>query len=230
VFGDIYRPMLHVTRHTIMSRDKNVTELTEMNELHADFVLHIISFLNIYDQGRFARASTRLYYLVHQYRRIHGPEFVAATSNSETSPDEGNEIPPNQQQQQEQQMHSSLPSKKRNNIGRLQCQSSSQLSTQDVIKNGLSQLTRPPDVAFVFTTVEFDNDDDDDDDNNNDNKEVFHTLLPSNCVAIGAISSATQSYIPNRDNHHHHHHYQLEHESHTTCPMRHMLHHFVWKI
>eukprot|EP00934_Nitzschia_sp_Nitz4_P003067 Nitzschia sp. Nitz4//scaffold387_size12074//7796//9493//NITZ4_009002-RA/size12074-processed-gene-0.5-mRNA-1//1//CDS//3329549973//3057//frame0 len=51
-----------------------------LDDISADLVLHIIQFLNVRSSGRFAECSQRYYYLVHQYRKIRGPELIASSS------------------------------------------------------------------------------------------------------------------------------------------------------
>ena len=47
--------------------------------ISSDLALKIIQYLNVVDSGRLACVSRRYYYLVHQYRRLRGPE-IATTS------------------------------------------------------------------------------------------------------------------------------------------------------
>lgn len=51
-----------------------------MDNFNSDLVLHIIQYLNVVDSGRLATAAQRYYYLVHQYRKIRGPQLVTASS------------------------------------------------------------------------------------------------------------------------------------------------------
>ena len=46
-----------------------------------DLGLKIIQYLNVIDSGRLAEVSQRYYYLVHQYRRLRGPELVTVRSD-----------------------------------------------------------------------------------------------------------------------------------------------------
>lgn len=52
--------------------------------ISSDLALKVIQYLNVIDSGRLAGVSQRYYYLVHQYRRLRGPELVATS----TSPDD----------------------------------------------------------------------------------------------------------------------------------------------
>lgn len=47
--------------------------------ISSDLALKIIQYLNVVDSGRLACASQRYYYLVHQYRRLQGPELVTTS-------------------------------------------------------------------------------------------------------------------------------------------------------
>ena len=49
-------------------------------QCEANIVLHVIQFLNARDSGRLMQTTKRFYYLVHQFRRLRGPELVAAAS------------------------------------------------------------------------------------------------------------------------------------------------------
>lgn len=51
-----------------------------MEEYNSDLVLHVIQYLNVLDSGRFAACCKRYYYLVHQFRRLSGPELVTVAS------------------------------------------------------------------------------------------------------------------------------------------------------
>jgi small ligand-binding sensory domain FIST len=59
---------------------KKVQESSTMEEFNSDLVLHVVQFLNVIDSGRFAQASKRYYYLVHQYRLLSGPELAISSS------------------------------------------------------------------------------------------------------------------------------------------------------
>ena len=54
-----------------------------MDAFHSDFLIQILSFLNVIDSTRLAETSKRFYYLVHQFRTLSGPQLVAATPNRE---------------------------------------------------------------------------------------------------------------------------------------------------
>lgn len=51
-----------------------------MDSWNADLVLQVIQFLSLKDGNRLAAASQRYYFLVHQYRKVRGPEIVAVSS------------------------------------------------------------------------------------------------------------------------------------------------------
>ena len=54
-------------------------------EFHSDVLLQLVGYLNVADAGRLAETCPRMYYLVHQYRLLKGPELVtAATYNPDT--------------------------------------------------------------------------------------------------------------------------------------------------
>jgi hypothetical protein len=54
---------------------------TALGQFNSDLVLHIVSYLNIKESGRWALCAKRYYYLVHQYRSVvKGPELVMASS------------------------------------------------------------------------------------------------------------------------------------------------------
>ena len=53
--------------------------------ISSDLALKIIQYLNVIDSGRLACASQRYYYLVHQYRRLRGPELVTTSSPPSSS-------------------------------------------------------------------------------------------------------------------------------------------------
>ena len=60
-----------------------------MDSLSSDLVLKIIQYLNAVDSGRL-EVSQRYYYLVHQYRRLRGPELVTTFQSSQFPPDHDN--------------------------------------------------------------------------------------------------------------------------------------------
>jgi hypothetical protein len=49
--------------------------------ISSDLALKIIQYLNVVDSGRLACVSQRYYYLVHQYRRLRGPELATTSSH-----------------------------------------------------------------------------------------------------------------------------------------------------
>ena len=51
-----------------------------MEDCSADLLLHVVQFLNIKDSGCLALSSKRVYYLVHHYRKLRGPEIVTVAS------------------------------------------------------------------------------------------------------------------------------------------------------
>jgi hypothetical protein len=51
-----------------------------MEDFNSDLVLHVVQFLNVIDSGRFAQASKRYHYLVHQYRLLSGPDLATSSS------------------------------------------------------------------------------------------------------------------------------------------------------
>jgi small ligand-binding sensory domain FIST len=56
-----------------------------MDDLNSDLLLDVIQYLNLQDSSRLATSCRRLYYLVHQFRRLKGPELVTSASyNSAT--------------------------------------------------------------------------------------------------------------------------------------------------
>ena len=53
-----------------------------LRDASGDLLLSIVSFLNVQEGNRFAATCRRSYYWVHQYRRMRGPELVAALAES----------------------------------------------------------------------------------------------------------------------------------------------------
>lgn len=51
-----------------------------MDELDFNNVLNIIEYLNVLDSSTLSMSARRYYYLVHEYRRLRGPEVVTASS------------------------------------------------------------------------------------------------------------------------------------------------------
>ncbi len=51
-----------------------------MEVLDYNCVLNIIEHLHVLDSGRFAATAKRYYYLVHEFRRLHGPEVITVSS------------------------------------------------------------------------------------------------------------------------------------------------------
>ena len=50
--------------------------------ISSDLALKIIQCLNVVDSGELASVSRRYYYLVHQYRRLRGPELATTSSSA----------------------------------------------------------------------------------------------------------------------------------------------------
>mmetsp|Transcript_6972 Transcript_6972/g.17500 ORF Transcript_6972/g.17500 Transcript_6972/m.17500 type:complete len:235 (-) Transcript_6972:91-795(-) len=50
--------------------------------ISSDLALRFIRYLNVADSGRLACSSQRFYYLVHQFRRLKGPEIVTTTART----------------------------------------------------------------------------------------------------------------------------------------------------
>lgn len=55
--------------------------MTSLPDLSADLLLNVIRYLNVREAGNLAIQSHRLYYLVHQYRRLRGTELTVASSH-----------------------------------------------------------------------------------------------------------------------------------------------------
>ena len=51
-----------------------------MDSWNTDLILSVVQFLTVQDSSRLAATCSRFYYLVHTWRRLRGPELVAATS------------------------------------------------------------------------------------------------------------------------------------------------------
>jgi small ligand-binding sensory domain FIST len=51
-----------------------------MDNLNSDLLLDVIQYLNLQDSSRLATSCRRLYYLVHQFRSLKGPELVTSAS------------------------------------------------------------------------------------------------------------------------------------------------------
>jgi small ligand-binding sensory domain FIST len=51
-----------------------------MEDLNSDLLLDVIQYLNLQDSSRLATSCRRFYYLVHQFRRLKGPELVTSAS------------------------------------------------------------------------------------------------------------------------------------------------------
>ena len=51
-----------------------------MDDLNSDLLLDVIHYLNLQDSSRLATSCRRLYYLIHQFRRLKGPELVTSAS------------------------------------------------------------------------------------------------------------------------------------------------------
>jgi hypothetical protein len=49
---------------------------------NSDIALFVIQYLNVLDSSRMAQTNKRFYYLVHEYRRMRGPQLVAAASDN----------------------------------------------------------------------------------------------------------------------------------------------------
>jgi FIST C domain len=57
------------------------TTTSTLGQFNSDLMLHIASYLNIQESGRWALCAKRYYYLVHQYRSVvKGPELVMSSS------------------------------------------------------------------------------------------------------------------------------------------------------
>lgn len=54
--------------------------LIMLDLINSDLIINVVSHMNVIDSGKFALSSKRLYYLVHQYRTILGPQLVACSS------------------------------------------------------------------------------------------------------------------------------------------------------
>jgi small ligand-binding sensory domain FIST len=50
--------------------------------MSCDVLLHITSYLNVYDGNQWARVSRRSWFVMHHFRRLRGPELVASASHS----------------------------------------------------------------------------------------------------------------------------------------------------
>jgi len=66
-----------------MSEEMNYSLLRDGS---GDLLLSIVSYLNVTDGSKFGCTCRRAYYWVHQYRRLRGPEFVAAAAASSRGP------------------------------------------------------------------------------------------------------------------------------------------------
>lgn len=53
---------------------------TMLDLMNSDLLINIVSHVNVIDSGKFAQTSKRMYYLVHRYHDILGPQLVACSS------------------------------------------------------------------------------------------------------------------------------------------------------
>lgn len=51
-----------------------------MDDLNSDLILHITQYVNVLDAAAWMQTSKRYYYLIHQLRRVLGPEMVVAAT------------------------------------------------------------------------------------------------------------------------------------------------------
>ena len=58
-----------------------------MEYLNVDLTVNIVGYCDVIDSMRFAATSKRMYYLVHEYSRIIGPQLVASRDNSDDDDD-----------------------------------------------------------------------------------------------------------------------------------------------
>ena len=52
-----------------------------MDQWHSDLLINIISYFNVLDATAYASTSRRMYYLIHQYGRLLGPQLVSGSYN-----------------------------------------------------------------------------------------------------------------------------------------------------
>eukprot|EP00977_Amphora_coffeiformis_P029852 scaffold43063_cov214-Amphora_coffeaeformis.AAC.2 len=62
------------------------TSYSLLRDGSGDLLLSIVSYLNVTDGAKFGRTCRRAFYLIQQYRRLRGPEFVAAAAASNRGP------------------------------------------------------------------------------------------------------------------------------------------------
>ena len=180
-----------------------------MEDWNSDLIFHVIRYLNVKDMGSFSRQSRRMYYLIHQYRILRGPQLISVASycGDTTTTDSPSNNNRNQHvtRQQQQQRHVS---------------SKQQFSDIEMYHQAISKLQGPPQLALSFTTTdtaaEAINDDDDGFTTNlTDITPRLHNILqtrnPNDTVVLGAIADTIQTTG-----------IQLQHDqSVTICPDRH---------
>ena len=80
------RDRLHIKRNTTektMDTDHaNVNRSFLEASISSDLALRIIQYLNVVDMGKLGCLSRRYCYLVHQYRRLRGPELATTSTSS----------------------------------------------------------------------------------------------------------------------------------------------------
>lgn len=60
--------------------NNNNNNNNKMKDWNADLVLYVIQYLNVLDSNRLSEVSCRFYYLVHEFRRLRGPQMSIVTT------------------------------------------------------------------------------------------------------------------------------------------------------
>ena len=144
-----------------------------MDLLTADLSLHVIQYLNVIDSGRLATTSQRYYYLVHQYRKLRGPELVSVASFKPASSLSSSE------------KKSSTTTRRTTTTAA----TPHQYTHNEVIQNALHGLQSQPNLVLSFTDGSV---------MGHGNAALARKFQggPNKCVILGAVASSIQVNHP----------------------------------
>ena len=137
-----------------------------MEDWNSDLILHVIQYLNVKDMAAFSGSSRRMYYLIHQYRVLRGPQLISVASYYGDVPsgtDTWDHTP-------------------------------RQCSDSELYHNAVSKLQGPPRFALSFTTNSAAAESLSEPDRSTlALHEILQTSNPSDTVMLGAIATYIQT-------------------------------------
>jgi small ligand-binding sensory domain FIST len=177
ISGTVQRGIVQSTLQaicTLLRKKEQAMSTATMEDWNSDLIFHVIRYLNVRDMASFSRQSRRMYYLIHQYRILRGPQLISVASYCGNDSSEMKTYSRNYETRQQ-----------RNNI---------HYTYTEIYHQAISKLQGPPRLALSFTTTDAAAESINDSDGSTRTlHELLQTRNPSDTVVLGAIADTIQT-------------------------------------